>query len=59
MPKRSTIPEDPVVREVRAIRQALWKKGGGTVAGLLRAIEEFAPPLKRRKRRLRRHRVRS
>ncbi len=32
--------EDPVVEEVRAVRADLWREGGGTVAGLIRAIEE-------------------
>ena len=39
MKKRTKLPEDPVVEEVRSVRQALWQEAGGTVAGLIRIIE--------------------
>lgn len=38
--RRSTVGDDPVVKEVRAVRGKLLRKGGGTVAGYFRAMEE-------------------
>jgi hypothetical protein len=40
MRKRTKLPEDPVVEEVRSIRRALWEEAGGTVEGLIRIIEQ-------------------
>ncbi|HYE61631.1 MAG TPA: hypothetical protein VD997_06520 [Phycisphaerales bacterium] len=34
--------DDPVVKEVRAVRARLLKKGGGTVAGYFRAMDEVS-----------------
>ena len=42
MGKRRRLPEDPVVEEVRSVRQALWQEAGGTVEGLIRIIEQKA-----------------
>jgi hypothetical protein len=36
-PRRSD--DDPVVREVRAVRQKLWKQAGGTIDGYLRLMD--------------------
>ena len=33
--------DDPVVREVRAIRRQLWEQGGETVKGYLQVMEEM------------------
>lgn len=38
---RQSEPEDPVVREVRAIRQRFLKQAGGTVKGYLRLMDEM------------------
>jgi hypothetical protein len=34
---------DPVVAEVRKTREALWQRGGGTHAGLMRVLDELVP----------------
>lgn len=47
MNRKATLPQDPVVREVRQARQKLWKQAGGTMEGLLRLLDERVP--KRRK----------
>lgn len=44
MKKKTRLVEDPVVDEVRSIRAALWREAGGTVAGLIRLIEQCKPP---------------
>ena len=36
MKKKRSWPEDPVVREVREVRQRLWKEAGGTIKGLIK-----------------------
>lgn len=45
--KTSRLVEDPVVEEVRAIRAELWREAGGTVAGLIRLLEQRKPPKRR------------
>ncbi len=42
--KRAAPPshEDPVVREIRAIRARFWKQGGETGAGYLALMDEIA-----------------
>ena len=48
--RRNGLPEDPVVAEVRAARQKLWRLGGGTVSGFFRAARELlAAPAPKRK----------
>lgn len=42
--------EDPVVREIRAIRARFWKQGGETGAGYLALMEDIASQRKRRQR---------
>ncbi len=32
-------PGDPLIREIREVRQRLWQEGGGTVSGLMRVVE--------------------
>ena len=32
--------DDPVVREVREARARLWREGGGTIEGYIRAVHE-------------------
>jgi len=32
--------DDPVVREVRAARKILWERGGGSIAGVVKLIEQ-------------------
>ena len=32
--------DDPVVREVRATRKSLWERGGGSIAGVMKPIEQ-------------------
>lgn len=39
---RQDASDDPVVREVRAIRRRLWEEGGKTVRGYLRVMEEMS-----------------
>jgi hypothetical protein len=34
--------EDPVVREVRAVRRRLWEEGGRTVSGYFRRMEDMS-----------------
>jgi hypothetical protein len=41
--KNDAFPEDPVVQEVRQIREKLWKEGGGTAAGLMKVLERIVP----------------
>ncbi|UCC31918.1 MAG: hypothetical protein JSU86_06495 [Phycisphaerales bacterium] len=43
MKKRLRLAEDPVVAEVRSIRAELWREAGGTVAGLIRLVEQRKP----------------
>jgi hypothetical protein len=43
MKKKCSWPEDPVVREVRQIRQRLWKEAGGTIEGLTRLLDREKP----------------
>ena len=43
MKRRHPIPEDPVVKEVRAARRKLWERAGGTFEGLLRLLDEIVP----------------
>ena len=48
MKKKRRLPEDPVVEEVRSIRAELWREAGGTVAGLIRLIEQRKPSKRKR-----------
>jgi len=52
--RRNAAWEDPVVAEVRAIRQKLWRQAGGTFAGLLRLLDEKVPAARKRSARRRR-----
>jgi hypothetical protein len=36
--------DDPVVREIREVRQRLWQQAGGTISGLLRLLDQTVPP---------------
>lgn len=45
--KEPRLAEDPVVEEVRTIRAELWREAGGTVAGLIRLLEQRKPPKRR------------
>jgi len=47
MKNKPRLAEDPVVGEVRSIRAALWREGGGTVSGLIRLIEQRKPSKRR------------
>jgi hypothetical protein len=51
MTSKRTPTEDPVVREVRAIRQRLWKEAGGTFAGLLKLLDRTVPKRRARPKR--------
>ena len=44
MKRKPRLAEDPVVAEVRAIRADLWREAGGTVAGLIRLLEQRRRP---------------
>ena len=44
MKRKTLLPEDPVVQEVRSIRADLWREAGGTVAGLIRLLEQRKRP---------------
>ena len=48
MKSKSSVLDDPVVREVRRARQKLWQEGGGTIEGLLRLLDERVPKRRRR-----------
>jgi len=51
---RKRIPkDDPVVLQVRAIRQRLWKQAGGTFDGLLELLDRTVPKRSSTKRRRR------
>lgn len=43
MRSKKKLPGDPVVAEVRAVRQQLWREAGGTMEGLLRLLDEIEP----------------
>ncbi len=47
MKKEPQLAEDPVVEEIRSIRADLWREAGGTVAGLIRLLEQRKPPKRR------------
>jgi hypothetical protein len=47
MMSKKPIWDDPVVREVRQARQALWNEAGGTIEGLLRLLDERVPKTSR------------
>lgn len=53
MKRRKRVLDDPVVREVRGVRQRLWKQAGGTFEGLLKLLDETVPKKPRRRRRSR------
>ena len=38
--KMKSVLDDPVVREVREARARLWREGGGTIEGYIRAVHE-------------------
>jgi hypothetical protein len=40
--KRTRVWTDPVVEEVRAVRRALWERGGGTASGYLKLVRQLA-----------------
>jgi hypothetical protein len=42
-------PDDPVVEDVRKIRQAIWNEAGGTIEGLLKLLDREVPPKRVRK----------
>ena len=44
MKSKPRLAEDPVVKEIRSIRAELWREAGGTVAGLIRLLEQRKPP---------------
>ncbi len=44
MKRTPRLAEDPVVAEVRSIRAELWREAGGTVAGLIRLLEQGKRP---------------
>ena len=48
MKKRSVI-DDPVIQEVREARAKLWREGGGTVEGYIRAVHEAVKHLRVRR----------
>jgi len=58
MTRKQALPDDPVVREVRATRQRLWKEAGGTFDGLLKLLDRTVPK-RSSKKRTRRPRVRA
>jgi hypothetical protein len=33
---------DPIVEEIRAVRQRIWEEGGGTAEGFFRRIRELS-----------------
>jgi hypothetical protein len=39
--KKKSVLDDPVVREVREARASLWREGGGTIEGYIRAVHEI------------------
>ncbi len=43
MSRRQDLLNDPVVEEVRAIREKMVREAGGTIDGLLRLIRESKP----------------
>ncbi len=43
MKKKTEIPDDPVVAEVRAIRANMWREAGGTAADFLRLLDRETP----------------
>ena len=53
MTRKQAPPDDPVVREVRATRQRLWKEAGGTFDGLLKLLDRTVPKRSNKKRRRR------
>lgn len=50
MMRKQAAQDDPVVQEVRAIRQRLWKQGGGTFDGLLKLLDRTVPMRSNKKR---------
>ena len=40
--KRTNVRTDPVVEEVRAVRRALWERGGGTASGYVQLVRQLA-----------------
>lgn len=44
MKSKPRLAEDPVVKEIRSIRAELWREAGGTVASLIRLLEQRKPP---------------
>lgn len=44
--------DDPVVAEVRKVREKLWREGGGTFEGLLHLLDEKFPQRRRRTKRI-------
>jgi len=54
MKKAKSWPDDPVVEEVRQVRQAILKEAGGTIEGLIAWLDREVPPKQLRKPRARR-----
>jgi len=50
MKRKVKLPEDPVVREVRAARVHRWEEGGGTMEGLTQLVKKRAQGLRKRRR---------
>lgn len=55
--KRRSVIEDPVVQEVREARAQLWREGGGTIEGYIRAVHEAVKEIRSPKKRKRQNRV--
>ena len=56
MKKQTSWPDDPVVNEVRKVRQEIWREAGGTIEGLLAWLDREVQPKPAGKRRTRRPR---
>jgi hypothetical protein len=51
MARRTTIQDDPVVDEVREVRERIWREAGETISGLLNWLDEHVPRPPKRSRR--------
>ncbi len=54
MRKTKSWPDDPVVEEVRRVREAILKEAGGTIEGLIAWLDREVPAKRPRKPRPRR-----
>jgi hypothetical protein len=50
MDRSNRVGEDPVVAEVRAIRQRIWREAGGNIPGLLKWLDEHVPVARQQRR---------